>query len=195
MTMAYEFHSGELEVQARAGVQAIANRVAGSIHSFVPQAARAFLEERRFVLLATTDRENRPWVSLLAGPAGFARGLDEHTIRIDAVPAPGDPLTMNLRTGSLAGLMAPDLATRRRIRINGRLELADGTILIHVDQAYSNCPKYIQMREAKRELTETRPRLVGRSSSLLPRQREWIQRTDTFFIATLVPGVGADASH
>jgi uncharacterized protein len=193
--MSYQFHSGELELQARAGVREIANRVAGSIHSFVPASAGVFLEERRFVVLATADAENRPWASLLTGPAGFARRLDEHTIRIDAVPAPDDPMAMNLRTGSFAGIMAPDLATRRRIRINGRLEAADGAILIHVDQAYSNCPKYIQLREPESELTLTRPRLVGRSSSLLPRHRDWIQRVDTFFIATLVPGEGADASH
>jgi predicted pyridoxine 5'-phosphate oxidase superfamily flavin-nucleotide-binding protein len=146
-------------------------------------------------VLATADDENRPWASLLAGPPGFARRLDEHTVRIDALPVPGDPMTMNLTTGSLAGILAPDLATRRRIRVNGRLEKMDGAILIHVDQAYSNCPKYIQLREPGREVTGTRPRLVGRSSSLLPRQIDWIRRADTFFIATLVPGEGADASH
>jgi hypothetical protein len=75
------------------------------------------------------------------------------------------------------------------------LEIVDGAILIHVDQAYSNCPKYIQMREPEGESEETSPRLIGHSSSLSSRHREWIRRTDTFFIATLVPGEGADASH
>jgi hypothetical protein len=71
----------------------------------------------------------------------------------------------------------------------------DGSILLHVEQVYSNCPKYIQLRETDREATATHPRLVGRSTTLLPEQREWIRRADTFFIATLVPGEGADASH
>jgi uncharacterized protein len=193
--MSYEFHSGELEVQARAGVRRMAQRVAGSIHSVVPAVARAFLEERRFVVLSVADSEDRPWASLLAGPAGFVRGLDERTIRIDAIPAPLDPLAKNLKTGAFVGLIAPDLATRRRLRINGRLEAVDGAIRIHVDQAYSNCPKYIQLREPGEEQAGTRPLLVGRSSSLLPHQRRWIQRADTFFIATFVPGEGADASH
>src|SRR5262250_983215 len=57
VTMPYEFHSGELEMQTRAGVREVANRVAGSIHSFVPAAAGAFLEERRFVVLAAADAE------------------------------------------------------------------------------------------------------------------------------------------
>jgi predicted pyridoxine 5'-phosphate oxidase superfamily flavin-nucleotide-binding protein len=193
--MAHEFHSGELELQTRAGVLEVASRVARGIHSSVPAAAAAFLEERHLVVLSAVDAEDRPWASLLTGPAGFARRLDEHTIRIDAVPVPGDPLARNLRTGSLAGILAPDLATRRRIRINGRLEVVDQAILIHVDQAYSNCPKYIQLREPDGEWPRARTRLIGRSSSLLEHQRDWIRSADTFFIATLVPGEGADASH
>jgi uncharacterized protein len=193
--MAHKFHSGELELQARAGVVELASRGGKGIHSSIPAAAGAFLEERRFVVLSAADPENRPWASLLPGPAGFARRLDEHTIRIDAMPVPGDPLATNLRTGSLAGILALDLATRRRIRINGRLELVDEAILIHVDQAYSNCPKYIQLREPDGEWQRTRTRLIGRSASLLAHQRDWIRAADTFFIATLLPGEGADASH
>jgi predicted pyridoxine 5'-phosphate oxidase superfamily flavin-nucleotide-binding protein len=193
--MAYAFHSGELGLQTRAGVREIADRVARAIHSSVPEAAAAFLEDRRLVVLAATDARNRPWASLLSGPPGFARRVDEHTLRIDAAPTPNDPLALSLKTGSPAGIVVPDLATRRRLRVNGRLETVDGAILIHVDQAYSNCPKYIQMREPERESTGTHPRLIGRSASLLPPQRDWIRRTDTFFIASLMPGEGADASH
>jgi predicted pyridoxine 5'-phosphate oxidase superfamily flavin-nucleotide-binding protein len=193
--MAYKFHSGELKLQTRAGVRGIADRVANGIHRTVPEAAGPFLEERNLVVLATTDAEKRPWASVLTGPAGFARRLDEHTVRIDAVPASGDPLGLNLTAGALAGLMAPDFATRRRLRINGRLKAANRAILIHADQAYWNCPKYIQLRKPGQERTETSPRLVRRSLSLLSHQRDWIRRADTFFVATLVPDEGADASH
>jgi uncharacterized protein len=195
IAMTYEFHSGELELQTRTGVREIASRVARAIHPIVPPVVEAFLEERRLVVLAAVDAENRPWASLLTGPAGFVRRLDEHTICFDAMPPPGDPLAMNLRKDSFAGILVPDLATRRRLRINGRLEIVDGAIRIHVDHAYSNCPKYIQMREPEGEPAETSPRMVAHSRSLSPRQRDWIRRTDTFFIATLVPGEGADASH
>jgi predicted pyridoxine 5'-phosphate oxidase superfamily flavin-nucleotide-binding protein len=193
--MTYEFHSGELKLQTRAGVRGTADRVSKGIHRTVPEAIAAFLEQRNLIVLATTDAENRPWASLLTGPPGFARCLDERSVRIDAVPASGDPLEFNLTTGSLTGLMAPDFATRRRIRINGRLQVANRAILIHVDQAYSNCPKYIQRRESEQERTGTSPRLVRHSFSLLPHQCDWIRRADTFFIATLVPDEGADASH
>jgi len=193
--MDYKFHSGELELQTRAGVRETANRVARSIYSFVPPAAGDFLQQQRLVVLAAVDAQERPWASLLTGPAGFARRIDEHTVRIDALPAADDPLATGLRTGSLAGIMVPDFATRRRLRVNGRLEAVNGAILLHVDQAYSNCPKYIQLRVPDHEPAGIRPRLMERSASLQPRQCDWIRGADTFFIATLVPGEGADASH
>jgi predicted pyridoxine 5'-phosphate oxidase superfamily flavin-nucleotide-binding protein len=194
--MQYEYHPGELEVQWRARVRESAKRLAGSIHRVVPQIAKAFLEERRLVVLATADANNRPWASVLSGSPGFARAINDQTIRIEATTAPGDPLAMNLRTGAFVGLIAPDLSARRRIRINGRLETdTDGAILIHVDQAYSNCPKYIQRRDDGRPVVEIPRRLVQLSTSLHSHQRDWIRRADTFFLATLNPGEGADASH
>jgi hypothetical protein len=39
------------------------------------------------------------------------------------------------------------------------------------------------------------PRLARRAGSLTEDQRAWIRRADTFFIATLHPEAGADASH
>src|SRR6476620_5001732 len=57
VTMAHKFHSGELELQARAGVVELASRVGKGIHSSIPAAAGAFLEERRFVVLSAADAE------------------------------------------------------------------------------------------------------------------------------------------
>src|SRR5262245_11779016 len=120
--MAYEYHPGELEVQQRAGVRDIAKRLSGSIHPSVPLVARAFLEERRFIVLATADAHARSWASTLSGSAGFVRALDGRTVRIEAAPVPDDPLVENIETSFFVGLIAPDLSTRRRLRINGRLE-------------------------------------------------------------------------
>jgi hypothetical protein len=193
----HEYHPGELEVQRRAGVGENAQRLSGSIRDVVPDSARAFLDERRFVVLSTADAKNRPWASVLSGSPGFAHTLDARTIQIKATPADDDPLTMNLRTSPLVGLIAPDFSMRRRLRVNGRLErTADGSILIHVDQAYANCPKYIQQREGSLQPRVDVPRrLARRSTALHPRQKDWIHRADTFFLATLNPGEGADASH
>jgi predicted pyridoxine 5'-phosphate oxidase superfamily flavin-nucleotide-binding protein len=183
-------------VQARAGVRERAARVGGSIHGAVPPAAKAFLEQRRFVVLATADADRRPWASILTGPPGFASAPDPLEVRIEAEPPPGDPVADHLRAGAFAGLLAIDLATRRRMRVNGRLgQMAGPPITIQVDQVYSNCPKYIQRRAAEAGIPEVAPRPGLRARSLTEAQRAWIRRADTFFIATLHPQHGADASH
>jgi hypothetical protein len=194
--MPSRFHAGELAVQERAGVRERSARVGGSIHGAVPPAAKAFLERRRFVVLASADVEGRPWASILTGPPGFATVPDPLQLRIDAAPPPGDPLAGNLRTGGFTGLLAIDLATRRRMRVNGRLECTAGRpITIRVDQVYSNCPKYIQRRAAEEGMPWEASRVSQRAESLTEEQRAWIRRADSFFIATLHPDAGADASH
>ena len=191
-----EFHRGELVIQERVGVRPQAAKVGGSIHGAVPAAARAFLEQRRFVVLGTTDPDNRPWASILTGLPGFASSPDPREVRIHAVPAAGDPLGENVESSGFVGLLAIDLATRRRMRVNGVLEHgAGGEIVIRVEQVYSNCPKYIQRRTAESEEPRPAARLVRRAGLLTEEQRAWLRRADTFFIATVNPDEGADASH
>ncbi len=188
------YHAGERAVQERAGVRDRAARIAGSIHRVVPAAARGFLQQRTFVVLATADAAGRPWVSLLSGPPGFAGAPQPRTVRLEAVPLPGDPLAENLQTSDWIGLLAIDPATRRRMRVNGRvLRTGHGVIEIATDQVYANCPKYIQRRGV--DGSPAAARMVHRSSTPSAEQGEWIRRADTFFVATVVPGAGADASH
>lgn len=190
------FHPGELEVQQRAGVGAMAARVGNSIHPLVPEPAAEFLAGREWVVVGTTDAAGRPWASVLAGDPGFAHVLDPGLVRLAAAPTMGDPLADHVAAGGFIGLIAPDLATRRRMRINGRLEVAaDGALLVHVGQAYANCPKYIQRRRPEGAAPGHAPHEVRRGRILTVAQRRWIGAADTFFIATAHPGEGADASH
>jgi predicted pyridoxine 5'-phosphate oxidase superfamily flavin-nucleotide-binding protein len=190
------FHRGELAVQQRIGVREQADRIGRSMHREVPPPAGTFLEQRHFVVLATTDAWVRPWASILTGPPGFASVPEPLEVRLQASPAPGDPLRENLAHSPVVGMLAIDPATRRRMRVNGRLATAeDGAILIRVEQAYSNCPKYIQRRDVEGGMPAGAARLVGRAGTLTERQRAWIRGADTFFIATVNPGEGADASH
>jgi hypothetical protein len=189
------FHPGELAVQARAGVGERAARVGGSIHREIPPAARAFLEERRYVVLGTADEAGWPWASVLSGPRGFAGAPDARTVRLDAAPLPGDPLERALDAGGPVGLLAIDSPSRRRMRVNGRLSrAADGAVLIEAAQVYSNCPRYIRPREAELAAPAA-PESITQSGGMTEAQREWVRRADTFFIATVNPGEGADASH
>ena len=202
------FHPGELAVQERAGVRDRASRVGGSIRAEVPPAAKEFLEERRWVVLATSDMRGRAWASLLGGDPGFARVVGPREVHLDAAPVCGDPLVESLRAGGVAGLLAIDPPSRRRMRVNGHLIGAgvEGRasmvearaavarpIVLEADQVYANCPKYIHPHEA--DLAGTPAVSARQAGGLEASHRRWIRGADTFFIATVNPGEGADASH
>ena len=187
------FHSGEIEVQERAGVRDMAQRVGRSIGQEIPPAAQEFLHAQPFVILGGADENGRVWASLLSGEAGFAHALDQHTLRIEALPNEGDPLRA-MGDGSPAGLLAIEPATRRRMRLNGTVQREGEGLLIHAQQVYGNCPKYIQKRSAYAAGAPASSR-AARSETLSAGQRAQIEGADTFFIASLAPEGGADASH
>jgi len=191
------YHAGERAVQERAGVQHMASRIARSIGTSMPPAARQFLQQQPMVVVASTDERDQTWASLLTGAPGFIEVVDERTVRLHARPVPGDPLGNNLRSGSDVGLLAIELATRRRMRLNGTASLLDdGGAEVRARQVYSNCPKYIQARERlPAEPAERTAQVARRTETLSEEQQRLIARADTFFIATAHSEGGADASH
>jgi hypothetical protein len=115
------------------------------------------------------------------------------TFVVHAVPSAGDPL-VDLPAGQAAGVVVADLAARRRFRINGTVRTySPAGIVVDVDQAYGNCPQYIQQRELM--TSSSAPDEVGRGSSLNADDLRLICEADTFFIGTSHPGRGVDASH
>jgi predicted pyridoxine 5'-phosphate oxidase superfamily flavin-nucleotide-binding protein len=195
--MTTQFHEGEIAVQTQAGVRRAAERVGPSIHSEMPEAARDFLVRQPMAIVGARDGAGRVWASLLTGEPGFLRSPRGNTVEIDAHLTPGDPLEDVWRDGTEIGLLAIEPATRRRMRVNGRLtETPQGDLVIGVHEAYANCPKYIQARTWERTgAGQEASHRVWRGERLTESQREWIGRTDTFFIATRHPIAGADASH
>lgn len=193
------FHEGEIEVQAKAGVRHQSARVGKGIHSEIPDAAQEFLLEQPFVIIGATDTvSGSAWASILFGSPGFAHPVDEHTVYIAAVPSPGDPLqtTLSVKTPVPIGLLAIEPAARSRMRLNGTSEAVEGGLLLHAQQVYANCPKYIQHRDfVENEASETGSAAVVRGNTLNLEQVAWIEQADTFFIASAHPSGGADASH
>jgi predicted pyridoxine 5'-phosphate oxidase superfamily flavin-nucleotide-binding protein len=189
------FHEGELAVQARAGVRAQANRLGGAMLA-VPDLSggiSGFLADRDFAVITARDHDGRLWISPILAPAGFLEARDR-TLRSHATPRRGDPLH-GLAPGQPVGMLAIEFATRRRVRVNGSLTRTgtDG-LEVSVDQAFGNCPKYIQQRHLEHvELPATGH--VGRSDRLSAEDIELISRADTFFLGTVHPTRGADASH
>ena len=207
--MSTVFHEGELAVQERAGSRGMAAKVGHGIRTSVPPVVADFLLTQRIAFVGTLDVGGRPWASVLTGPAGFASAPDEHTLRIMATPAPGDPIAENLGAagarrandesrGAPVGVLVVDFTTRRRLRVNGRGALRAGDeIRIDVEQVYSNCHKHIQTRAVASE-APARPREdvgVQRGRGLSDAQRDWIRRADTFAIASAHRTAGVDCSH
>lgn len=194
--MSSVYHPGELEVQTRAGVRDMAERIGRSIGATIPLAAREFLRSQPMAVIGTLDAAGRLWASLVTGELGFMQAVDERTVRIHTSPVPGDPLGDNLTVNRPIGLLVIDFAARRRMRVNGTLELhADGAMYIRTEQVYANCPKYIQARAWERRKQTGDVPGVQRGGGLTGKQRQWIAAADTFFLASSHPEAGVDASH
>ena len=199
------FHSGEIEVQTRAGVREMARRVGSSIHTTLDRSGAEFLTEQPLVIVGSSDSAGHVWASILTGRPGFVHAVNQRTVRIRASPAQGDPLKAILEGSARdahieIGLLIIDLETRDRMRLNGSAEVEpDGALLVQAHEVYFNCPKYIQAREVTLDASygqsASQAAEVTRAEVLSPEQQEWIALSDTFFIASAAPGGGADASH
>ncbi|MGV0762074.1 pyridoxamine 5'-phosphate oxidase family protein [Tistrella mobilis] len=201
------FHLGERAVQDLYGLgERMASIGAQVFMTALPDPFRLFFMDLEFLVVASVDGQGLPWASLLAGPPGFIASPDPRVLSIlGAVPA-GDPLAANLQPGAALGLLGIDLATRRRIRVNGRVLALDRDgaprIDLLVDQCFGNCPRYIRPRQAVpgRGGMDPAPAVVSQAVPD-PRAREMIAQADTIFVAsaadTRVEGraAGADASH
>lgn len=190
------FHAGELAVQRAAGVAQDAARLSRMLEPIALTGGIAgFLSDRTFLVISGRDAGGRLWTSPLAGPPGFLEVVSDTALSVRAMVPAGDPLH-GLTAGQKIGMTAVDFATRRRVRINGTLTLSGAGLLVEVEQAYGNCPKYIQQRT----LAPGHPHQEGRDlvrlgGALAPVDRELIQAADTFFLGTTNPERGADASH
>ena len=184
-------HPGEIEMQRRRGVLEAGGRVAAMIRDTIPPVAARFVEQQPFAAAAVLDGEQRPWAALWPGRPGFLRVLDERTVGVPS--ASFDALTREKMAPGSMGLLAIELSTRRRMRLNGRASPADEGLVIEADEVFSNCPKYIQKRDL--EWQGATPTTPTRGLGLDDRQRQQIAAADTLFLATIHPERGADASH
>jgi predicted pyridoxine 5'-phosphate oxidase superfamily flavin-nucleotide-binding protein len=186
-------HRGERAVQTRAGFP---DRPWGSarVGAIVPPAAADFLRRQRLVVIGAATPDGSVWAGPLTGPPGFVTAPDEQTVAARRSSVPGDPLSDVFATEHEVGMIAIEPASRRRMRVNGRARQVDELLVVHTEQVYANCPKYIQARDVEAHVT-TDPGDAAESDGLSPAQRAWIAAADTFFVATHTPGSGADASH
>jgi len=158
------------------------------IRSFVPPAAQEFLRSQTMIIAGAASEDGTLWATILSGPAGFASALDEKRVQIEALP-----ILPRLEAGADVGLLAIELATRRRMRVNGVVaSVSSRGFTVDTHEVFSNCPKYITPRTVTLSTPAGAPHA---STSLSDVQRAWIGGADTFFIATRHVERGADVSH
>jgi predicted pyridoxine 5'-phosphate oxidase superfamily flavin-nucleotide-binding protein len=142
------------------------------------------------------DRTGRVWASIVTGAPGFMTAPDRRTLRLAADLPEADPLSDGLSDGRLLGVLVLDPERRRRLRINGRVTARSAdAIEIRTEEVFGNCPKYIQSRAPEGVLEHHRAGDGRRGLALTEAQRLAIDRADTFFLASVHDGTGADASH
>jgi ferredoxin-NADP reductase/predicted pyridoxine 5'-phosphate oxidase superfamily flavin-nucleotide-binding protein len=193
------WHAGEQQLQAHVGVaermEAFGRKV---IRTWMPDQHREFYQQLPFLLYGAVDADGRPWASLLEGAPGFAHSPDPEHLHFASQIAADDPA--QLRNGEPIGLLGIELHTRRRNRLNGHVgNLTAQGFDVSVDQAFGNCPQYIQLRQFQRvPLTDSQTRPAQHLNALDEAATALITGADTFFVASYVDTDGeraVDVSH
>lgn len=190
------FHDGELYVQRRAGARQEASRLAGMLAApHIDGATSRFAADRDTAFITCRGGDGVLWTSALHGSPGFCRAQGR-TVEVAARPIAGDPLH-DLRPGRPVGLLLIDFQRRRRVRINGALTRVDQHgLVVRADQAFGNCPRYIQQRHLHRA-ADARPTAgaVHRAGALRAGDVAVVRHADTFVLGTTHPTRGPDTSH
>jgi len=195
------YHEGEIRVQELAGERDEALHNGRLIGERIIAPAFRFLSLLRYFVLGQASAEHECEGTVLFGPPGFlAADADGKMLTVALDPRRDrrtDPVLASLTLGRRVGGLAIDLATRRRLRINGHVAaLADDSLVVAVDESYPNCPKYIQKRSVEID-EEVAPAGQGAvfGTELGEAQRALVRRADTCFVVTVHPQGHADASH
>lgn len=201
MTDQDTFHEGERFVQERAGEREAALRNGGIVGDTIPSRAIPFLAQQPMLVIGHADAQGAVWGSLLFGVPGLVSSVDGRSVVLDRTRIEenrDDAVWESLVPGAELGLLAIELASRRRLRINGVvMETDDRHVVIRVRQAYPNCPKYIQRRHIRADGAASPDERPARASgvSLDAARTAVIGRADTFFVASRHPTRGLDVSH
>jgi len=193
------FHSGEREAQRRAGF-----RLDGApIRDAMPDQHRTFFAGLPFIAVGGMTADGSLAAAILCGPPGFVTSPNPRELRVEALPDRDDPLLSLLRPGTEMGLLGLDFATRRRNRVNGRVQtVTTADFSLAVRQSFGNCPKYIRGRRLASPAPEDPPPPgdVEPLDRLDDEARHMVERADTAFVTsssglTAQAHGGVDISH
>jgi len=193
--MTWPFHEGETQVQERAGIHGMAERVGRFVRDAMPDQHRELFTKLPYLVVGALDSKGRPFATLATGEPGFIESPTPRTLVVHARLAEGDPAREGLYTGASIGLLGIELETRRRNRANGTLVHAEeGTFTLEVEQSTGNCPQYIQSRAV--EGAARRAGATLREGALLsPEALAIVAGADTTFLASAAAELRRDGVH
>ncbi len=195
------FHEGELRAQELAGEREQGESNGAMIGKKIMSGAVNFIRAQKMAVVSSRDTAGRRWASVVLGQAGFLEpSSDRRSLTMAIDPAENnakDPLWENLKADAHIGVLIIELASRRRLRVNGQAFRAKDALSVMVEESFANCPKYITRREIKIQPREQ----IAKEERVLQGQRlgkpqiSMLAVTDVLFLATGHPQGGADASH
>lgn len=201
--LASSWHAGEREMQHRAGVDdALADLDVRIFRNNLGTTQQAFYARLSYAVLGSVDKSGSPWATMVEGNPGFLAAHGVFALDITMERDASDPADEGFEQGSAIGMIGIDLATRRRLRLNGHIDRwSSGTFRLAIEQSFGNCPKYIQARAASFvSTTDDRSSVIAEELPVLDEHaRALIASSDTFFVASYVDREGGerqvDVSH
>ncbi|MGD9902767.1 MAG: pyridoxamine 5'-phosphate oxidase family protein [Vicinamibacterales bacterium] len=193
------FHEGERHVQEWTGERDRALLNSRSISGTIPLVAHTFLRQQSHCVLGWQTPDGTVRASFVAAAAGFASpASDGRSIALTLQDAIDEATRRATRPGAgvQVGMLFLEFSTRRRLRINGRVTTSspDG-LQMAVDEAFANCPKYIQRRAPDHAMRRELPAPLRSGTEITDDHRALIARADTFFVASTRLDGRADVSH
>jgi uncharacterized protein len=193
------YHEGEIEAQQHAGERTIGERNGKMLTNKIIPGAINFIEKQPLFIISSQNNHGELFASLLAGEPGFIKVIDPGSIAINTKLINSsrlDPFWSNISAQTKTGMLFIELSSRRRFRINGKIALHDEILHVSIDQAYPNCPKYIQQRQHVLKTGKPVYEVPAEHGTLLaPHLRDLIRQADTFFVASSNDAGDMDASH
>lgn len=196
------WHEGEIALQKSVGaVEKMYDVGRKFVRPFLLDQHREFYAQLPFLVIGSVDPAGNAWASILHGEEGFISTPDTKHILVSARRDPHDPASAGMQEGAGIGALGIDLDTRRRNRINGRIERSGvEDFVISVTQSYGNCPQYIRQRELENsERAMVRDFRLEQFTALNAEHAAIIGGSDTFFVATYhrnaTGQLDVDASH
>ncbi len=116
------YHEGEIQVQKRAGEYEEGQRNGRVLADSIMPGALKFVAQQPMVVFGSIDDQQNVWASVLFGSPGFVTAPDERRVEFDLSPESineHDPFWNNIQHNPRVGALFLELATRRRLRING----------------------------------------------------------------------------